>query len=34
MLKEFFGIIHMSIETLKRWDNSGVLTAYRNQKNK
>ncbi|WP_416825356.1 RNA-guided endonuclease InsQ/TnpB family protein [Ectobacillus polymachus] len=30
--KEFAEIIHVSVKTLQRWDNEGVLTAFRNLK--
>lgn len=28
--KEFAEIINVSVRTLQRWGNEGVLTAYRN----
>ena len=30
--KEFSEMLNVSVKTLQRWDNQGVLTAYRNQK--
>ncbi|WP_242241634.1 helix-turn-helix domain-containing protein [Bacillus cereus group sp. BfR-BA-01309] len=30
--KEFSEILNDSVKTLQRWDNQGVLPAYRNQK--
>lgn len=30
--KEFAEIINVSVRTLQRWDNEGVLTTYRNPK--
>ena len=30
--KEFSEMLNVSVKTLQRWDNQGVLTAYRNPK--
>ncbi|MGG0299864.1 MerR family DNA-binding transcriptional regulator [Bacillus albus] len=30
--KEFSEMLNVSVKTLQRWDNQGLLTAYRNQK--
>ncbi|HFK1680574.1 helix-turn-helix domain-containing protein [Bacillus sp. SRB1LM] len=30
--KEFLEMLNVSVKTLQRWDNQGVLTAYRNPK--
>ena len=30
--KEFSEMLNVSVKTLQRWDNHGVLPAYRNQK--
>ncbi|WP_157407169.1 MerR family transcriptional regulator, partial [Bacillus cereus] len=30
--KEFSKMLNVSVKTLQRWDNQGVLPAYRNQK--
>ncbi|MEI4621839.1 MerR family transcriptional regulator [Bacillus cereus] len=30
--QEFSELINVSVRTLQRWDNEGVLTAYRNPK--
>ena len=30
--KEFAEMLHVSVKTLQKWDNEGVLKAYRNPK--